>query len=89
MMVLISYDVSTGHQLFARAYVQNSHQKDQDPFFMQTRDDNFQQLAFGWNWQLSKPLRLQTQLIYDNNESDVDYYSYDRTRLQTGLRYSF
>jgi hypothetical protein len=75
--------------LFARAYVQNSHQKDQDPFFMQTRDDNFQQLAFGWNWQLSKPLRLQTQLIYDNNESDVDYYSYDRTRLQTGLRYSF
>ncbi|HNN87225.1 MAG: tetratricopeptide repeat protein [Pseudomonadales bacterium] len=85
----ISYDLATNHQLFARAYLQNSHQKDQDPFFLQTRDDNFQQYSVGWNWQLSKPLRIHTELVYDTNSSDVDYYSFERTRLQTGLRYSF
>ena len=85
----VAYDISTSHQLFARAYMQNSHQRGEDPFFLQTRDDNFYQLSTGWNWQLSKPLRVRTELIYDSNNSDVDYYSYERTRLQTGLRYSF
>ena len=84
-----SYDISTSHQLFARAYVQNSHQRGEDPFFLQTRDDNFHQLSVGWNWQLSKPLRVHTELVYGDNDSDVDYYSFERTRLQTGLRYSF
>lgn len=85
----LSYDINTSHQLFARAYIQNSHQRGEDPFFMQTRDDDFQQLSLGWNWQLSKPLRVHTELVYDTNDSDVDYYSFERTRLQTGLRYSF
>lgn len=85
----IAYDVASNHQLFARAYLQNSHQKDQDPFFLQTRDDDFQQYSVGWNWQLSKPLRVHTELVYDTNDSDVNYYSFERTRLQTGLRYSF
>ncbi|MCC7517495.1 MAG: hypothetical protein IT470_09175, partial [Pseudomonadales bacterium] len=65
------------------------HQRGEDPFFLQTRDDNFHQLSVGWNWQLSKPLRVHTELVYGDNDSDVDYYSFERTRLQTGLRYSF
>ena len=84
-----SYDLTGGHLLFSRAYYQQGEQKDEDPFFLQERDDTYHQLSVGWNWQLNKPLRLRTELIYDHNDSDVDYYSYERTRLQTGLRYSF
>lgn len=83
------YELSGGHQLFGRAYWQDSHQDGEDPFFRQTRDDQFHQLSFGWNWHINKPLRLRTELVYSDNDSDVDYYSYDRTRLQTALRYSF
>lgn len=83
------YDLTAGHQLFGRVFLQDSHQHGQDPFFRQTRDDAFHQLTVGWDWHISKPLRLRTELVYSDNESDVDYYSYDRTRLQTGLRYSF
>ncbi|MCC7516922.1 MAG: CDC27 family protein [Pseudomonadales bacterium] len=85
----ISYDVAINQQLFARAYLQDSHSHGEDPYFHQRQDSTFQQLTLGWNWQLSKPLRLRTELVYSTDDSDIDYYSYDRTRLQTGLRYSF
>lgn len=83
------YDLSGGHQLFGRAYVQDAHQHGEDPFFRQVRDDSFHQLTLGWDWHINKPLRLRTEVMYSDNDSDVDYYSYDRTRIQTGLRYSF
>jgi len=84
-----SYDVSRGHQLFGQAFYQHAHYKGEDPFFRQTQDVFFGQYTLGWDWQLSSPLRLRTQVIYSNNDSDIDYYSYERTRIQTGIRYSF
>ncbi|MEZ5435136.1 MAG: outer membrane beta-barrel protein [Pseudomonadales bacterium] len=83
-----AYDISTSHQLFARLYTKFTPTRRRSSFY-KTRDDNFFQLSLGWNWQLSKPLRVRTEFTYDSNNSDVDYYSFERTRLQTGLRYSF
>lgn len=85
----LNYDLTGGHQLFGRAYLQDSHQHGAEPYFRQVRDDAYHQLTLGWDWHINKPLRLRTELVYSDNDSDVDYYSYDRTRLQTGLRYSF
>jgi tetratricopeptide (TPR) repeat protein len=85
----LGYQVTGAHKLFGRLYYQNAHNEGEDPFFLQTKDDNYNQVTFGWDWHLSVPLRLRTELIYSGNDSDIDYYSYDRTRLQTGLRYSF
>lgn len=85
----VNYDLSGGHQLFGQAFYQHAHYNGMDPFFYQTQDAWFGQYTLGWDWHLSKPLRLRTEVIYNNNDSDIDYYSYERTRVQTGLRYSF
>ncbi|HSC75590.1 MAG TPA: porin family protein [Pseudomonadales bacterium] len=85
----VDYDLSGGHQIFGQAFYQHAHYNGMDPFFRQTQDAWYGQYALGWNWRLNKPLRLRTEIIYSNNDSDIDYYSYERTRVQTGLRYSF
>jgi tetratricopeptide (TPR) repeat protein len=85
----VGYDLSSGHDIFGQVFYQHAHYKGEDPFFFQTQDTGFSQFVVGWNWHISKPLRLRSEVIYNNNDSDIDYYSYERTRVQTGLRYSF
>jgi tetratricopeptide (TPR) repeat protein len=86
----VRYFLGGSHQLFGRLWHQESNQKGSEPFFVgETRDDSLQQLSVGWDWQLSKPLRLRTETGYTHNNSDVDYYSYERSWVQTTLRYSF
>ncbi len=86
----VRYTLSGQHQLFARLYEQWSDQKGQEPFFVgETRDDTLQQASMGWDWQLMRPLRLRTEAAYSHNDSDVGYYSYERSWVQTSLRYSF
>jgi hypothetical protein len=85
----LGYDLSEGHQVFGRAYYQNSHQKALDPFFFQVRDSDLLQLTLGWDWHINKPLRLRTEVVYTHNDSDIQYYAFERIRAQTALRYSF
>ncbi|MBK8287592.1 MAG: hypothetical protein IPK95_02265 [Cellvibrionales bacterium] len=85
----VNYDLSGGHLVYGQIYYQDAHYDGADPFFNQTQGTQFGQYTLGWDWHLSKPLRLRTEVIYGNNDSDIDYYSYERTRVQTGLRYSF
>lgn len=85
----LGYQINAAHHVFGKLYYQDSHNEGEDPFFHQVKDDAYSQLTFGWDWRLSVPLRWRTELVYSENASDIDYYSYDRTRLQTGLRYSF
>ncbi|HQQ73664.1 MAG TPA: tetratricopeptide repeat protein [Pseudomonadales bacterium] len=85
----VNYDLSGGHQIYGQAFYQHAHYNGMDPFFYQTQDVWFGQYTLGWDWRFAKPLRLRTEVIYSNNDSDIDYYSYERTRVQTGIRYSF
>lgn len=83
------YDIAAEHQLFGRVYLQDSEYVDQDPVFLQTREDVYKQLAVGYAWQVDQHWRWKTELGYSDSDSDINYYSFERTYLQTGVRYSF
>lgn len=85
----VKYAVAPEHQLYARAFLQDSHQLDQDPLFVERREDVMKYLMAGYAWQLDKHWRWKTEVGYTDNNSDIDYYSYERTFVQTGVRYSF
>lgn len=85
----LRYDINSEHQIFGRIYVQDSHQIGEDPTFLKTRDDTLTQITMGYSWQLDKNWRWKSELGYSDSDSDIDYYSFERTYLQTGVRYSF
>jgi hypothetical protein len=78
------------HQLFGRVFIEKKNQKGQEPFFVgQSRDANVQQLSAGWDWQVTRPVRLRSEIGYSRNDSDIGFYTYDRSWIQTSIRYSF
>ena len=77
------------HLLYARASLQNSEHQAADPIFNIHRDNDTFSTSLGWIWQLRSNLTITTDFTYTDNESNIDLYSYDRTRLQTGVRMQF
>lgn len=85
----VRYAVAPEHQLFARASAQESKFNGEDPVFLEHRDDILKQLTVGHSWQLNRHWRWKSELGYSNNKGDVNFYSFERTYVQTGIRYSF
>tara|TARA_R110000824_G_scaffold288508_3_gene476767 strand:+ start:94719 stop:96047 length:1329 start_codon:yes stop_codon:yes gene_type:complete len=77
------------HLLYARASLQSNDHEAADPIFNITRENDTFSTSFGWIWQLRSNITITTDLTYTDNESNIDLYSYDRTRLQTGVRIQF
>ncbi len=77
------------HMLYGRASVQINDHGGPDPIFNITRNNNTASASLGWIWQLNSNLTLTTDFTYSDNESNIDLYSWDRKRLQTGLRIQF
>lgn len=78
-----------GHLLYGRMSVQINDHGGPDPIFNITRTNSTSSASFGWIWQLLPNLVLTTDYTYIDNESNIDLYSYDRNRFQTGLRLQF
>lgn len=85
----VRYAVAPSHQLFARVTVQDSKFNGEEPAFLETRQDVLEQLTVGHSWQINRHWRWKNELGYSENKSDVNYYSSERTYVQTGVRYSF
>lgn len=85
----VRYDVNYKHELQGRFYVQNSHYEGSEPFLIGARDDVTQQITLGWKWQLTEPLSWKTETGYNRTDSDISYYTFDRSYIKTGFRYAF
>ena len=83
------YLLKPRHLLYGRISVQMNDHGAPDPIFNVTRTNSTSSISFGWIWQLLPNLVLTTDYTYTDNESNIDLYSYDRNRLQTGLRMQF
>ncbi|HQQ62212.1 MAG TPA: tetratricopeptide repeat protein [Pseudomonadales bacterium] len=84
------YFLNSQHQLFGRVFLEKTEQKGTEPFFIgQSRDATLQQLSAGWDWQLTRPVRLRSEVGYSRHDSDIGFYTYDRSWIQTSIRYSF
>jgi len=77
------------HLLYGRLSVQINDHGAPDPIFSLTRTNSTSSASIGWIWQLNSNLTLTTDFTYSDNESNIDLYSWDRNRLQTGLRIQF
>jgi tetratricopeptide (TPR) repeat protein len=85
----VRYNLAAEHQLFGRVYVQDSHANGEDPTFKQTKDTLLKQISAGYAWQLTQHWRWKSELGYNDSDSDISYNSFNRTFVQTGVRYSF
>lgn len=85
----VRYDVNYSNELHGRIYVQDSRYKAAEPVLDGTRHDVTQQFILGWKYQVTKPFSWLTETGYNRNDSDVGYYTYDRSYVKTGFRYAF
>ena len=83
------YLLHSRHMLYARLSLQANDHAAVDPIFNIKRDNETFSSSVGWIWQLNSNLTLTTDFTYSDNESNIDLYSWDRNRLQTGLRIQF
>jgi len=80
----------TPRQLFAVTYnLQDIEHKDSDVVFGEVREENFVQLAVGWDWRWRPKWTINVKLSYDNNDSNIELFSYDRTQIYGGVRFDF
>lgn len=83
------YQLSPEHIPYLRVSFHNSENKAPHVFFNKVRDDNTISTSLGWIWQARSNMNVTTDLTYTNNDSNLDLFSYDRVKVQTGLRYQF
>jgi len=53
------------------------------------REDTTFSTSMGWVWQALRNMNVTTDVTYTENDSNLDLFSYDRLKVQTGLRYQF
>ena len=63
--------------------------KDDQPLFLVERDDSAYSLTGGWQYQLTPKWLIKSDLSYSVTDSNISLYSYNRTKIQAGFRYSF
>jgi len=77
------------HMLYGRLFMQANDHQANDPIFNIKRDNETFSASLGWIWQLNSNLTLTTDYTFSDNESNINLYSWDRNRAQTGLRILF
>lgn len=86
----LQWRVNNQHSAYARVSLQDVTHKDRHPvFFDRSRNDTIASLTAGWQWQYNRQLRLSSEFMYMNADSNIVLFDYSRTRLQVGLQYQF
>lgn len=83
------WNLAPRHAFFVSGQYQSSEYDAEHPVFGEVRDDDFLQLATGWNWRWRPKWTINIQLNYSDNDSNIELFSYDRTELYAGLRFTF
>ena len=77
------------HRVFGRWYSHKGIYDARMPVFNTRRDETYDNLMLGFSCQMSDKLRLALEYSYSDNDSNIDFFSYDRQVLQTSVRYQF
>ncbi len=77
------------NSLQARLIYNDSERDEADPVFQVVREDEFLGAMMIWNLQYNPQLLINTRLGYSDNDSEISLYSYDRSYLETGVKYTF
>ncbi|MFQ5994247.1 MAG: tetratricopeptide repeat protein [Acidiferrobacterales bacterium] len=64
--------------------IQAIEHKAPQPVFGVARDETFVRLRIGWNWQFRPKWTINTELRYDNNDSNLELFTYDRMQIFGG-----
>ncbi len=59
------------------------------PTFGKTRDDTVIRASLGWAWEVTPQLDVRSELRYDEVDSNIDLFEFDRTRIEAGIKYRF
>lgn len=84
----LQWRYSPQHTFSGSVVAQGVRYNDTDQVFSKTRQDEYVQLALGWNNRLSRAWSLRTKLELVDNNSNIDLYTYDRKRLLVTLAYT-
>lgn len=58
-------------------------------FTSELREDDQIGIALGWRWIAFKGFAIQTDVSHTINNSNIDFYEYDRSKLELGCQYRF
>lgn len=87
------YQWKPNHLPYFRISLHQSDNKANAPIFSLVngikRQDRTWSTSFGWLWRANSFANVTTDLTYTDNESNLDLFSYDRLKFQTGLRFQF
>jgi tetratricopeptide (TPR) repeat protein len=87
------YRWKPNHAPYFRISLHQSDNKADAPIFSLAdgikRQDKTLSTSFGWSWRANRFANFTTDITYTDNESNIDLFSYDRLKFQTGLRYQF
>ena len=78
-----------GHTPYLRVSYHSSENKAPHVFFGRVREDDIFSTSLGWVWRANPNINITTDLTYTENDSNLELFSYDRLKFQTGLRYQF
>jgi len=78
-----------GHIPYFRISVHKSENKAPAPIFNVTREDDTFSTSLGYIWTAARNINVTTDVTYTENDSNLNLFSYDRVKYQTGLRYQF
>ncbi len=77
------------HTPYASLRLQRSDYLNEDPLSAMARREDYSRLAAGWDWQVQPNWGLRAEANYSLNNSNVDAYGYDHTRVLFSTRFDF
>lgn len=77
------------HTPYLRISYHMSENRAPHVFFGRVREDDTVSGSLGWAWRALDNLNVTTDLTWTENDSNIELFSYDRVKVQTGLRYQF
>jgi tetratricopeptide (TPR) repeat protein len=86
---LFQWNLTPRQLFFLNATVQASEYEGKQPVFGEVREDDYYTLTVGWNWRFRPKWTINVELKYENQESNLDIFTYDRTQFFGGVRFDF
>jgi hypothetical protein len=77
------------HTPYASLRLQRSDYLSEDPLSLLARREDYSRLAAGWDWQVRPNWGLRAEANYSLNNSNVESYGYDHTRVLFSTRFDF
>ena len=74
---------------FASFNWENREYADDDPFFLDTRDDDFFSAGAGMRFRLGRQWTISPEIHYSENDSNFELNDNDKTRISVTTRYDF